>query len=491
VLHYDLNLQLLPEEQKLKGGVGVSFNAMTPLDTLRLNLVELYTVSQVSMGSNNLSFKHYGDTLDIYLPSIRKGKVTVIYSGLTPKAIMPPWKGGFTWVKDKNGNHWQGLSCQGEGAKIFMPCLDHPSSEPWEGVDLKFTVPKPYFVAANGRLQEVTEEGENIRYHWSTDYPVNNYGINFTMGIFHKEEQLFTSVNGEKVPMAVYVLEQNKEQAPKLLEVLERSTRAHEKYFGAFPFPDDKIAVVETPYLGMEHQTINAYGNKYKYENVGGVDHDWLLHHELGHEWWANMVSVSDWAHFWIHEGVTTYGDWLFYREYGGEEVYMKHAQRVGSSIMNLKPVVADENTSSDEAYHIEVYYKGAFIMHSLRFILGDEVFFPMLKAFLSKKDHIYDQLVTTHDFTAFVQEYSGKDLQGFFDMYLYTTEVPEIIVEKIGRQEYEVSIPNISYSLPMEIATDSGTNRYSLSSEAILIESEKKVKVDPHGWFLKEVNYK
>lgn len=488
VLHYGIDLRILPESESLEGNVSVKFKADTPLDTLRLNLIDLYSVSQVLFDDDDIPFEHFGDTLDLHLPAIRKGTVRIFYEGVTPKAMMPPWKGGFTWVKDSLDNHWMGLSCQGEGAKIFMPCLDHPSSEPWEGVDLKISVPAPYFIAANGRLKNVEKDKGEITYHWSTDYPVNNYGINFTMGIFHEEKTTFDSESGEEVPMIVYVLDYHKHKADGLMEILERSAQTQEKYFGPYPFPKDKIAIVETPYLGMEHQTINAYGNSFKYEKVGDVMHDWLLHHELGHEWWGNMVSVSDWAHFWLHEGICTYGDWLFYREFGGESRYMKQAQKVGSSIQNIKAVVAPENSNSDDAFHIEIYYKGAFIMHSLRFILGDEVFFPMLKAFLKEDNHIYDQQVTTSDFTDFVQEYSGVDLEGFFQLYLYTTDIPEIEIERKKDNVYLVSIPNIRFTLPMEIRTDKGVIVKGLSASPVEIYSEQPIEVDPDFWFLKEL---
>lgn len=491
VKRYDLRLELLPEEEKLDGRVKVHFSTKVALDTLRLNLIDFYNVSLVMGHNQPLSYNHFGDTLDIFLGEEDTSEVTVFYSGITPIAAMPPWKGGFTWTKDNNDNHWVGLSCQGEGAKIFMPCLDHPSSEPWEGVDIQITVPYPYFVASNGRLLGSEKTTEGIKYHWSTDYPVNNYCINFTMGIFHLEERVYNSVNGKQIPMAVYVLEENKEKAPELLDILERSTRTHEKYFGPYPFPDDKIAIVETPYLGMEHQTINAYGNKFNYGKVEDVKLDWLLHHELGHEWWGNMVTVKDWSHYWIHEGICTYGDWLFYLEHGGEDAYMKHVGRYGASIMNLNPVVAQENANSDEAYHIDVYYKGAFIMHSLRFIIGDEVFFPMLKDFLGSKNYTYDQQVTTEDFTEFVENYSGKDLQGFFDLYLYTTDVPNVIIEEKANGKYLVSIPNIGFTLPMEVKTADGTKVFDLSAKPVEIQSATKPEVDPNGWFLKEVTKK
>ena len=231
------------------------------------------------MDGKEVTFTHQNDLLDIIPIDCTCDQVQIFYGGKTPIAQNPPWTGGFTWEKDQLDNHWMGLSCQGEGAKVFMPALDHPSSEPSEGVDLIFTAPKPYFVASNGQLTEMEEKGDKITYHWSTSYAINNYNINFTMGVFQEEKLDFTSVSSEVIPMHVWVLQENRAKAKELLENLRVSTQTLEKYFGPFPFPKDKIAVVETPYLGMEHQTINAYGNNFQYIPMGSVRYDLSLIH--------------------------------------------------------------------------------------------------------------------------------------------------------------------------------------------------------------------
>jgi aminopeptidase N len=486
VIHYQLELEIFPIDQEIKGKNKIAFQSQEKLDTLRLNLIEEFEVSKVVMEGQEIGFSRHGDILDIFPIDCTCEEVEVYYGGKTPIAIRPPWSGGFTWEMDELDNHWMGLSSQNEGGKIFMPCLDHPSSEPLNGVDLIFTVPKPYFVASNGRLVDTKESNGKLTYHWTTQYPINNYNINFTVGVFHEESMLFQSVDGKEIPMFVYVLQENRDKAKNLLEVLNTSARTHEKYFGPYPFPDDKIAVVETPYLGMEHQTINAYGNNFQFEKIGDVWADWLLHHELGHEWFGNKVSVKDWADYWIHEGLTAYGDWLFYLEHGGEEAYHKKVASVKVGIRNLRPVVSPRNSTSDIAYHPEIYTKGAFIIHSLRYFLGDEVFFPMLKAFASDERFIYENLVDTSDFTEFVQDYTGREeLKGFFDLYLKSVRLPKVKIRKKGKKGYQVSLTNINFSMPVEIKTSNGYERHILSSKAVMVKSDEPIVVDPKGWYL------
>ena len=483
--HYRLEIELFPETQSIKAMSTVTFSAPEKLDILRLDLIDQYTVSSVKMDGVEVDFSHQNDLLDIQVIDCTCDAVDIYYEGKTPIAINPPWQGGFTWEIDELGNHWMGLSSQGEGAKIFMPALDHPSSESSGGVDLLVTVPKPYFVAANGRLEKVQKEDEKWTYHWATDYPINNYGINFTMGIFHEEKIDFKSVSGVKIPMHIWVLQENKAKAKGILEVLKVSAQTHEKYFGAFPWPEDKIAIVETPYLGMEHQTINAYGNNFQYVQLGKVNYDNLLHHELGHEWFGNKVSVGDWADFWIHEGITAFGDWMFYWEHGGPDAYFKNAKNTLRQISNSQPVVSPINSTEEEAYHSDIYTKGAYVMHSLRWVLGDDVFFPLLKAFASDARFTYENQVNTRDFIDFVKDYSGKDLEGFFQLYLYSTELPKVKISKKGKKGFEVSLEGIDFQIPVEIETEKGIKTVMLGKDPLLINSESAPIVDPKGWLM------
>jgi len=485
VLHYQLELEVIPETKSIRGKNIVTFEAVEKLDTLRLNLIDEYEVGKVLMNGQDVAFSHQDDLLDIIPIDCTCNSVEVFYGGKTPIALNPPWTGGFTWELDQLDNYWMGLSSQGEGAKIFMPALDHPSSEAQDGVDLFLTVDKPYFAAANGRLIGKKETEDQITYHWSSEYPINNYGINFTVGVFHEAKVDYNSISGEVIPMHVYVLQEDQEKADALLTVLKNSTETQEKYFGAFPFPKDKIAVVETPYLGMEHQTINAYGNNFQFVSMGEVQYDWLLHHELGHEWFGNKMSVGDWADMWIHEGFTAYGDWLFYDEHGGEEAYFNQAASVLRTIPHEKPVVSPPNSTEEEAYHGEIYTKGAAVVHGLRGILGDDVFFPMLKAFISDDRFTYQNQVTTEDFIEFVHSYTDQDLSAFLNFYLRTTDLPELKVSKKGKSGFMVSLKGIDFTIPVEIETSNGLERVILGSKPVLVSSFSEIKVDPRGWFM------
>jgi aminopeptidase N len=486
VSHYHLDLEVFPESQEISGSNTLTVLYLEPSDTLRLDLVSHYAVNKVmdALG-NGLKFSHKNDLLDIYLAGHAPAKIIVKFQGRTPIAANPPWSGGFTWEKDSNGDHWMGLSSQNEGAKIFMPCLDHPKNKPADGVSMAITVPVPYVVAANGRLREVEQDGQRATFHWESSYPIMNYNINFTIGKFHEHTGVFKGTSGEEIPISVFVLEENKDKASLLLEVLRKSTETHEYFFGAFPFPEDKIAVVETPYLGMEHQTINAYGNNFQLVRMGEVWYDWLLHHELGHEWFGNKVSVSDWSDYWIHEGITTYGDWLFYLKHDGEEAYHNKVADAKKSIRNELPVVSPPNSHSDIAYHPDVYTKGAFIMHSLRFMLGDDAFFPMLQGIAQQDAFTYDNQVSTADLIDYLSAGSNLAVRDFLTWYLYREDIPRVSVKKKKKNRYQIMLRDIGFELPVEVMTDRGIERLTLSSKPTEVISSKVIEVDPKGWYL------
>ncbi|MFD2247931.1 M1 family metallopeptidase [Pontibacter ruber] len=492
VKHYTLNLAMEPDKKYISGSADAVLEVKSPIDVVKLDLIDRYKVSDVRLDGKKAIFTREMNRINVQLgKSYKPGQrltITVAYAGETPEAVRPPWQGGFTFSKDANGKHWVGLSSQNEGAKIFMPCKDHPSDEPDEGVDQFITVPAGYMVAANGVLVSEKKKANKVTYHWKTNYTINNYSINFTVGDFIKEQKEYTTVKGNKVPMVIYLLKQNEAKAPGLMEVLETSVRTQEKYFGEYPFPKEKIGIVETPYLGMEHQTINAYGNNYKYTKVGGKNHDWLLHHELGHEWWGNKVTVSDWADFWIHEGLCSYGDWLYTEEHAGKKAYMEHVREIGEQIPNNKPVIIHDEADSDEAYHPEVYTKGAFIMHSLRYNLGDEVFFKILKGFATDEAYTYKHQVKTADFISYVNKVSGKDMAPMLNFYLRSTNLPEVVVKRSGNNRYTIQVPNIDFTLPMDVRTDKGIQRLELSAKPVEVTSSKAPVIDEDFWYLKKI---
>ncbi len=237
--------------------------------------------------------------------------------------------------------------------------------------------------------------------------------------------------------MQFYVLKEHAAQAPHLLELMAHAAEVKEKYFGEYPWAKEKMGLVETPHLGMEHQSMNAYGNKFKYTKVGGQDFDWLMNHEFGHEWWGNKVTAGDWADYWIHEGIGSYGDALYTRDMEGEAAYEKIFQRNAPKLKNDKPVVLGKDIPEDEAYHPDIYQKGSFFMHTLRYIIGDAVFFPTLKHLSTDSNTTYIHTTNTDAVEKLFSKASGTDLSPLFHLYIYTTNKLEVDVKQQDVNHY------------------------------------------------------
>ena len=496
IRHYTIALDIDIANRSFKGSTEVNLNLSEKTNTILLDLIHFYTVTQIKVNNKVFAFDQKEDKIFITSTAgfeIGNQKVLIEYNGIPPVAIKPPWDGGFTWSKDSNGNDWISINIQAEGGKMYFPCKDHPSDEPNEGVDMKITVPKNLVVAGPGLLQSVTTKNNKSTYYWKTNYTISNYCILFNIGKYKVAKDVYTTILGNTVPIEYYVLEVDTAQAKKVIQLKKRDTKILEKYFGEYPWVKEKIGVAEVPNSGMEHQTMITFDNKFIYKQVGGQEYSANLFHEYAHEWWANKVTNKDWGHMWIQEGIATYAEALAMLELGGEAAYDEiiAGHRRGSK--NAHAVVpAGEGISEKEVYSGgDIYTKGSFFMHSLRYLIGDDVFFPTLKKLATDPQYTYDNFVTTQDVEKLFSKASGKDLKPFFDFYLRTTDILDINVKEIGFQKYQIKINNFFMPMPIEITTNGKTNRMMISKEGITVNSALAPQVDAKGFYLKKVTIK
>lgn len=491
IRHYTVVLDVDPAKRSIAGDATIDFITSEPTNVLLFDLTSVLAVTKVWLNSKEVPFTHTDHVIRMELANMLppgKASVKIRYGGKPAVAANPPWVGGFQWETDSAGHSWVAITCQSEGAKIYFPCKDHPSDEPNEGADLIITVPKGLYVAGPGLLKKVSTRGAKSTYHWKTNYTINTYNIVFNIGDYTVVQRPYTSVEGHTVPMQFYVLKSHAHQAAHHLDVFEQSVRVQEKYFGEYPWIKEKLAICETPHLGMEHQTLNAYGNQFRYVQLGGKDYDWLLHHELGHEWWANKVTGIDWADMWIQEGICSFGDALYFLEYGGPDAYQKHMQATARDIENKKPIVQGKNLDSDAVYHADIYGKAAFFMHTLRYIIGDDIFFSTLKKLATDPQYTYDNLVDTEDVQRLFNATSGMNLDPFFDLYLRTTNKLEILVKQTDENVYMLQVLNLKTPVPIDVRTDAGTRRVTLSAQGMTVTSKTVPVIDPEVYYIKRV---
>jgi aminopeptidase N len=185
--YYELNLKVDPAKQYLSGYVDVLLESAVPaMDTLELDLVNYYVISRIEHEGKSLPFTHQNHKIKLALheklTAGSRASFRIHYAGHPPEAIRPPHQGGFNWSNDKNGKPWIGVSCQGEGGKIWWPCKDHPSDEP-DSAGINITIPDSLYCASNGLLQEIVPAEKGWKtFRWKTRYPINNYLISINIG---------------------------------------------------------------------------------------------------------------------------------------------------------------------------------------------------------------------------------------------------------------------------------------------------------------------
>ncbi len=491
VRHYTIALNIDFDQHAIEGYTTIDIILSKPTRVLLFDLLDSLNVHRVLVNGKSEKFDYKNNLIAIHLDkklATGKASVKVFYGGKPHVARRPPWDDGFTWTRDATGHQWMAITAEGTGGKVYFPCKDHPSDEPNEGVDMMITVPKDLVVAAPGLLQSVTQKGNTATYHWKTNYTINNYSILFNVGDYKVYSRPYTTVDGHSVPVQFYVLNEHADKAEHFLDVFVKTIREQEKYFGEYPWAKEKIGMVETPHLGMEHQSMVAYGNKFNYTKIGGEDYDWLMHHEFGHEWWGNKVTAKDWADYWIHEGICSFGDALYTREFEGENAYNKIFQQSIYGIENKLPVVQHPDMDEEAAYTDDIYSKGAFFMHTLRYVIGDSLFFPALKKFATSSQYTYDNLVNTDDVERFFTKETGHNLKPLFDLYLRTTNKLEVHIKQLPNNKYHIKLQNINMALPLDIRTDESTKRLMIDSKGITLNSKTIPTIDPEVFYIKKV---
>jgi len=511
VLHYRLSLTVAPDARQIQGVLRMRASAVAPTESIVLDLDDAFEVTHVGEARRALRFRHEAGRLHVedegpWRDGEGEFELVVAYRGEPREAPRPPWKGGFTWAETSDGSPWIATSCQGEGADLWWPCKDHPSDEP-EGMDLLVTVPTGLVVASNGRLESVRQaDGDWTSYHWKVTTPINNYGVALNIAPYATIERTYESTTGERVPVSYWYLPENEEKARELVADLLRQLRFYEEVFGPYPFRADKIGVAETPHLGMEHQTVIAYGNEYS-GNPWGEDRgfDFLLHHELGHEWWGNLVTALDWSDMWIHEGFATYAQALYVERLHGPEPYREEIAAQREDVTNGGPLAPRRVMRTDEVYFGggadspggDIYHKGAVVLHSLRWVLGDEAFFRALRrmaypdpALEGTTDGSACRFETTDGILAIAEKETERELDWFFDVYVRQPKLPHLVHEVgDGKLALRWEVPGgAEFPMPVPVRVGEEIVRVEMpgGSAEIPLGADGAFEIDPHGWVLR-----
>jgi aminopeptidase N len=492
VRHYDLAVRVDPVERRIDGRNTVTVAVLEPIHRFEIHLDNRLEVSSVTSDGEACAFRHVDGVVAVELREAwqvgERHDVAITYGGEPKVALRPPWIDGFVWSETPSGAPWIGVTGQGDGGDNWWPCKDHPSDEPDEGMDIALTFPSGLVGLSNGKLIEEVDNGDGTSTtKWRVSYPINNYLVTVNIAPYVRIEERYHGIDGTlDEPLVFWSVPEYEQyarvmwrQMPKILEVLGRR-------FGEYPFFDDKFAVAHAPYYGMEHQTLVAYGALFTDNDFGFDD---LLLHEVAHEWWGNKITVSDWTDFWIQEGFATYAEALYVLDTLGEARYLDYMARLRQRIDDREPLVRGKDLTSAQAYSGDIYFKGAWVLHTLKWMLGDDDFFETIWRFANDPKYAYG-LVTSEDLVELVASVSGRDIGWFWDRYLYRAEEPRWRVKRKldGDQELvTITWDDRSFEMPLPVRIAGEERRVEMQGgrASFLVERGTRVEVDPLGQIL------
>jgi len=471
VFYYDLNVTVDDHQQKLINSSNtIHAIAISSFQKIQIDLFESLKIHSIEFEEKILEFERIHNAVFVNFPRVinvnEKINFKVMYSGKPRVAVNPPWDGGFSWEKDKNGNSWIGVSCQGLGASSWWPCKDHQSDEP-DSMNITSTVRYPLQVISNGKKKsDKTFFSEKLqskanKSSWFVSYPINNYNVTLCVGDY-KYFNDFHVNNYDTLDLDYYVLKYNYNKAKEHFQQVKPMLECFEKYFGPYPFYKDGYTLIETPYLGMEHQSAIAYGNNYlpgyngNKQFISGLDFDYIIIHETGHEWWGNSITTNDIADMWIHEGFCTYSEVLYVECIYGYDIMLDYVNNQKRSVRNDKPIIGPYNVNKKGSN--DMYQKGSLMLHTLRSLIdNDSLWLSIIKGISEEFKY---QIVDGVEIIEYINEKVDLDLYYFFQQYLYKSEIPtfEYKTQKKGREYTLLYRWNAIDDFKMNIKVNVGT---------------------------------
>lgn len=490
VKKYDIVLEPNFEAKSIKGSNKISLtiekDVLNPV--FQIDLQSPMKADKITASFPIADKKTDGDFIFISTKKkFKKGEkytINIDYSGNPVIAKHAPWDGGWIFTKDKNGNPWMTAADEGIGASIWLPVKDIWSDEPDNGITFKIITPKDLVGVGNGKLIKEENLGDKKSWLWEVKSPINDYSIIPSIGKYVNFKDTFDGEKG-KLELDYWVLDYNLDKAKKQFEQVKPMMKAFEHWFGPYPFYEDSYKLVESPHLGMEHQSNVAYGNKYQNGYLGrdlsgtgiGLKWDYIIIHETGHEWFANNITAKDQADMWIHESFTTYSETLFVDYVFGKADGNKYLQGLRGNIQNDKPIIGTYGIRNEGSG--DMYPKGANMIHTIRQVINNDEKFRQILRGLNKD--FYHQTVTASQIQNYFSEKSGIDLKSIFDQYLTTIKIPTLEYKQNGNQltyKWTNVVPNLK--LPIRLA-DGQELKPTEEWQTATLKSSDELKVDPN----------
>jgi aminopeptidase N len=485
--------------QRIKGDVTLDLRAVqAPLDTLYFDLSANMTADSVIVNGEKMRFARPGDAVLVRSPTVLEAgeiaQVRIFYQGRPAQSGF----GAFTWSTHAGKPLIWTLS-EPEGSREWWPCKDRPDDKA-DSLDVFVRTPTGLVATSNGLLTETSNHQDGSKtFHWKHRYPITTYLVSVTAGDFDRIEDHYVDAEGDSMLVEHFVYPETKSMAEIDFSITPAAIDVFSQRFGPYPFMDEKYGHTLFPWGGgMEHQTNTSYGGSLI---TGLHTWDWVLVHELGHQWWGDMTSPADWRDIWLNEGFATYSEALWAEHvYGlsGYHRYMTEGTVVHDPSGPLyDPILLfDGNT---------VYNKGGWAVHMLRGVLGDSLFFASLTEYRNRTAY---RSTTTAEFQSIVEEVANRPMDWFFQPWVYGTDRPHYAVSflRLG----EPGLPSVAvhveqtqdepefFEMPLDVQIDLEggglvrkriwNDRDHADLELELPAAASGVTLDPDDWILDAV---
>jgi aminopeptidase N len=455
-------------------------------------------VDSVTSGGESLSYSHANDYLEVYLnQSYNLGEefeVTVYYYGHPG----PGYFGEVFWWDTHNSFPIIQTLSEPWGAREWWACKDDPSDKA-DSADMNYTVRDDMIAASNGLLVEVIDNGNGTKtYKWQERYPITTYLIFLAATNYEVIDDWYYPLSGDSMPIAHYVFPEHYNNALEDLNITPDAISFYANRYMEYPFTEEKYGHAIFEWGGaMEHQTCTSYGSGLI---RGNHAYDFILVHELSHQWWGDMVTCGTWADIWLNEGFASYSEALWAENIGGwsnYHDYMINSLRVSDP---SGPIYDPDPLFSGNT----VYHKGAWVLHMLRHIMGDDPFFEGLTDYGTR--YMHKSPVTMEFIEVIEDHYPSGDLWWYFEPWLWGVNRPwheySYMCEDVGGGEYEVFLhvdqkqthPAPFFTMPLDFLIEGaaaettfvGFNDTLVSDWRVIFPEEPTgVTLDPQDWVL------
>jgi aminopeptidase N len=504
--YYLINLKINYDSKQIKGFTTIGFKTLVDnYAEMQLDLKSTMIVDSVKIGNFILPFKQINEgikiTLDQQYAKNSLLKIRIVYHG-SPESTSS-FTQSFKFSKHSPaGNPLISTLSEPFGASDWFPCKNSLTDKA-DSSDVVITAATEFVTVSNGKLTSVKNNGDGTStYSWQNRYPIAHYLISLAMSNYDKYENIFTAADGTKMPVEHYIYPESNTSTTRInLDQTVKMLGLYSEKFGPYPFLKEKYGHAQFDWGGgMEHQTCSSMVNFSGY----------LVAHELAHQWFGDKITCLNWENIWLNEGFATYSESIYAEFLGGKDGYTTHIMdKMTRAKLAKSSIFVKAATNENEIFNSNrTYSKGASVLHMLRGIVGDDVFFKILKTYIASK-HGYSS-ATTEDFQAIVEQVSGQKFDYFFSQWIYGESYPkysynwQLVPKSTGGYEVIVDVSQQTNTTPafftmpiqFQIKTEKGNVQQTVmndkATQRFTFDSAEKptdVILDPNNLILKEAS--